>query len=213
MASTPLVGIFDYGLGNIRSVQSAVETVGGEAVVSSDAEQLLRCSRLILPGVGAFAHGMNELTARGLDDVLRQSLDAGIPLLGICLGMQMLASRSLEFGDNPGLSLISGTVTRLAGSGDAPTPRLPHVAWAPLRRVPGKADWLFDGIKDDDRFYFIHSFALRDDATDVAAWAGYEGVDFAAVVAHGSAVGTQFHPEKSGPAGLRMLNNFVSKGQ
>ena len=212
MSAALSVGVLDYGVGNIQSVQSAVRNVGGDPIVSCDPEKLLRCERLILPGIGAFAHGIEEFRARGLDRVVDRSLQAGIPLLGICLGMQMLSERSLEFGDTPGLGLTAGTVTLLERSDAGNTLRLPHVGWKPLKRVPGALDWLFEGIEPQARFYFIHSFALRDASADITAWAEYGGVDFAAIVARGNVVGTQFHPEKSGPAGLRMLSNFLSKG-
>lgn len=212
MTASALTGIIDYGVGNLRSVQSAVERVGGIPLVTSNPARLLDCPRLILPGVGAFRHGMAELETRGLSAVIRQAVAAGTPLLGICLGMQMLTTRSFEFGDTPGLGLTAGTVTRLERSDGIEPLRLPHVAWKPLRRVSGVLDWFFDGIGDDDRFYFIHSLAVQDVKVDVAALADHDGLAFAAVMTHGSVIGTQFHPEKSGPAGLKLLSNFVSKG-
>lgn len=212
MTVKSLTGIIDYGVGNLRSVQSAVEKVGGTPVVTADHDRLMRCERLILPGVGAFAHGIAELKARGLDTILRQAIDTGRPLLGICLGMQMLATRSLEFGDTSGLGFTAGIVMLIEPPLDGVPLRLPHVAWKSLRRVPGAQDWFFDGVDLNARFYFIHSYAIQGSATDVAAWADHEGVEFAAVIARGNVIGTQFHPEKSGPEGLRMLRNFVSKG-
>lgn len=212
MTDNSLTGILDYGVGNVRSVQSAVSKVGGSPILTDDYDQLLACDRLILPGVGAFAHGVAELKTRGLDTVLHRSIDAGKPLLGICLGMQMLTSRSLEFGDTPGLNFTAGTVAPLEPAAGAPPVRLPHVAWKPLRRAPGPNDWLFEGVDPDARFYFIHSFAAQGDPTDVIAWADYDGIEFAAVVGRDNIVGTQFHPEKSGVEGLKMLKNFVEKG-
>lgn len=212
MTATSLTGILDYGVGNVRSVQSAVSKVGGTPVLTADHDRLLECERIILPGVGAFAHGIAELKARGLETVLHRMIDAGKPLLGICLGMQMLATRSLEFGNTPGLNLTAGTVTMLkAPQGTRPV-RLPHVAWKPLRRVLGRHDWLFEGVDPAARFYFIHSFAAQGDPTDVVAWADHDGIEFAAVVGKGNIVGTQFHPEKSGAEGLKILKNFVMKG-
>ena len=212
MTANSLTGILDYGVGNVRSVQSAISKVGGSPILTADHDQLLTCDRLILPGVGAFAHGIAELKARGLDTVLHRSIDAGKPLLGICLGMQMLTTRSLEFGDTPGLNFTAGTVAPLEAAAGAPPVRLPHVAWKPLRRVSGPNDWLFDGVDPDARFYFIHSFAAQGDPTDVVAWADHDGIKFAAIVAKENVIGTQFHPEKSGIEGLKMLKNFVERG-
>jgi len=213
MTASSLTGIIDYGVGNIRSVRSAVEKVGGTPVVSSDPAELLACARLILPGVGAFAHGMGELKARGLDAVVQQAAADGFPVLGICLGMQMMMSRSLEFGDTQGLGLASGTVTLIETPKGATQLRLPHVAWKPLERIDARAEWFFDGVDRDARFYFIHSFAAQGHVPDAAAWSAHDGVRFAAVVARSNVVATQFHPEKSGLAGLRLLGNFVSKGR
>lgn len=210
--TSSLTGIIDYGVGNVRSVQSAIEKVGGTPILTDDAERLLACDRLVLPGVGAFAHGIAELKARGLDVVLRQSIEAGKPLLGICLGMQMLTHRSWEFGDTEGLAFTEGTVALMQAPVGAETYRLPHVGWKQLRRVSGHHDWLFEGVDPEARFYFIHSFAVQEDNADIAAWANHDGVRFAAVMGRDNVIGTQFHPEKSGPQGLRMLSNFVSKG-
>ena len=208
MANTNYTGVIDYGIGNVRSVCSAIEAVGGKAVLSSDAEELLGCNRLILPGVGAFAHGMSELQTRGLDVVLKSAAADGMPILGICLGMQMLAQRSLEFGETAGLGLVEGVVSLLKPLNASQPMRLPHVAWKPLDGRSERAAWLFDGIDPRSRFYFIHSYAVPVTAPDVAAVAEVDGGEFAAVLARENVVGTQFHPEKSGGEGLKMLKNF-----
>lgn len=212
MTKTNLTGVIDYGVGNVRSVVSAVEAVGGRPVLTSDPAELLGCDRLILPGVGAFAHGMAELRSRGLDTVVKTAVRDGMPLLGICLGMQMLAQSSLEFGNSAGLGLAEGVVSLIQSPDPAQTLRLPHVAWKAIQRQSNAAAWLFDGVDPDARFYFIHSYAVPATSPDVVAVAEIDGNAFAAVLAVGTVVGTQFHPEKSGPEGLKMLKNFVMKG-
>lgn len=211
MKKSSLTGIIDYGVGNVRSVYSAVEKVGGNPVLTSNHEELKGCHRLILPGVGAFAHGMAELHARGLDVLIKDEVQNGKPLLGICLGMQMLTSGSFEFGHTKGLGLVEGLVSQLQPVPGSPSIRLPHVDWKPLLRASGDKDWFFSGVNPEARFYFIHSFGTQENETDVAAWAEYCGIRFAAVIARGNVIGTQFHPEKSGPEGLKMLRNFVTK--
>jgi glutamine amidotransferase len=212
MASTSLTGIIDYGVGNVRSVFNAIKEVGGTPVLTASAEELLACDRLILPGVGAFAHGMAELKSRGLDSLIRQAAQDGMPIMGICLGMQMLTRYSLEFGQTEGLGLADGVVSLIKPARSDQLLRLPHVAWKPLMRTSDEVAWLFKGISPEARFYFIHSYAVSCESTHVAATADYEGVSFGAVLSVGNVVGTQFHPEKSGPEGLMLLNNFVMKG-
>lgn len=212
MAKRNLTGVIDYGVGNVRSVFNAVEAVGGRPVLSSDPAELLGCDRLILPGVGAFAHGTAELRSRGLDTVLKKAVSEGMPLLGICLGMQMLAQSSLEFGESDGLGFAQGVVSLIQSPDPARTLRLPHVAWKKLERRNEAAGWLFEGIDPDAHFYFIHSYAVPAASPDVVAVAEIDGNEFAAVLAVDTVVGTQFHPEKSGPEGLKMLKNFVMKG-
>ncbi len=212
MATTSLTGIIDYGVGNVRSVFNAVKAVGGEPLLTASRNELLACDRLILPGVGAFAHGMAELKSRGLDPLIKGAVKDGMPLLGICLGMQMLTQKSLEFGETKGLALTDGVVSIIKPQKPNQLLRLPHVAWKPLSRTSDKEDWLFDGIEPDARFYFIHSYAVSGTSPNVAATADYDGVSFGAVLSAGNVIGTQFHPEKSGSEGLKMLQNFVMKG-
>lgn len=212
MTTVSLTGIIDYGVGNVRSVQSAIEAVGGTAVLSADHNELLACDRLVLPGVGAFAHGMNALKMRGLDKIIKQAVAGNMPLLGICLGMQMLTRSSHEFGTSIGLELADGIASQLTPTDSAQKLRLPHVAWKPLRRKTDDMEWLYEGIDPDARFYFIHSFAVASGSEDVAATADHDGVEFAAILSKGNVIGTQFHPEKSGSEGLKMLKNFVLKG-
>jgi glutamine amidotransferase len=212
MTTTSLTGIIDYGLGNVRSVFSAVEAVGGEPVLTASVDELLGCDRLILPGVGAFAHGMAELETRRLDKFIKKAALDGVPIMGICLGMQMLTQKSLEFGETEGLGLAEGLVSLIRPSNPDQFLRLPHVAWKPLTRTRDDAAWLFDGVDPSAKFYFIHSYGVSGDSAHVAATAEHDGVSFGAVLLADNVVGTQFHPEKSGPEGLKMLKNFVMKG-
>ena len=209
----PRIGIIDYGIGNIKSVSNAVSEVDAIPVLSSEPSVLSACDRLILPGVGAFAHGMQALNARGLADFVREQVAKGMPLLGICLGMQMLADFSTEFGTSEGLKLISGGVDKMQSNRlDGPNFRLPNVGWYELKptgRGGDLAAHLLKSISPDSRFYFIHSYCMGEDNSHTAATVEYLGFKYAAVVGDGLVVGTQFHPEKSGPAGLKMLKNFT----
>ncbi len=212
MATKSLTGIIDYGVGNVRSVFNAVKAVGGNPVLTASHMALLECDRLILPGVGAYAHGMSELKSRGLDTLIKNTAQDGMPIMGICLGMQMLVQKSLEFGETEGLKLAEGNVSLIEPADPNQLLRLPHVAWKPLTRTSDEVAWLFDGIDPGAKFYFIHSYAVSSTAKNVAATADYDGVSFGAILSVGNIVGTQFHPEKSGPEGLKMLKNFVMKG-
>lgn len=208
------IGVFDYGVGNLRSVANALAHLGFDARVSSDPEELARCDRYILPGVGAFPYGMAALRDRGLDRLVLQLVANSRPLLGICLGMQMLGESSVEFCSTTGLDLVDGIVERLsppAGSDVSRSWRLPNVGWAPVRptgRSTGFAARLVERIPETASFYFVHSYALPSGVSTTVATSRYAGTEFAAVVGRGTIVGTQFHPEKSGPAGLSFLNDF-----
>lgn len=200
------VAIVDYGMGNLGSVRRALTEVGAEVVVAERPEQLDAADRLILPGVGSFGDGMACLEARGWSGTLRkQVLENGKPLLGICLGMQLLASRGTEWGETPGLDLISGEVVRLDTLGC--TLRIPHVGWNAIElRGENK---LFADVRDGTDFYFVHSFVFRPTLTaQVMAVTNYD-IPIVAAVGAGNVFGTQFHPEKSSWAGLRLLRNFI----
>ncbi len=203
-----MIGIVDYGLGNLTSVAGAVAKVGFEPKISGDAKVLADCEKLILPGVGAFGDGMKNLRERGLVGPLTElATKAGKPILGICLGFQLLAKRSEEFGDHQGLGWIDAEVTAIEPADKKL--RVPHVGWNELYQ---RADCvLFDDVPDGSLFYYVHSFALRanDDAL-VVGECDYGG-RFAAAVQSGAIFGTQFHPEKSQLHGLTLLKNFLAK--
>lgn len=194
--------IIDYGVGNLRSVEKAFAAAGSSAVVSDDECVLRGADALVLPGVGAFGACMSALRARDFDALVRERVAEGVPLLGVCVGMQMLFEESEEFGRSVGLGLLKGRVRRF----DAGL-RVPHVGWNQVRARRRHA--LFAGIEDGAFFYFVHSYYCEtDDAEDAVGETDY-GVAYASVVARGRVCGVQFHPEKSQAAGLRLLRNFA----
>ena len=193
--------IIDYGVGNLRSVEKAFAATGCEAVVSSDENVLRGAERLVLPGVGAFASCMNALRERGFDLLVRERAAAGTPLLGICVGMQMLFDVSDEFGTTIGLGLLRGRVRRFE-SGLV----VPQVGWN--RIYQKQQHGLFNGVADGSFSYFVHSFYCEPEATDLVIGETEYGVKYASVVAQGNVCGVQFHPEKSQAVGLQMLKNF-----
>jgi glutamine amidotransferase len=204
----PRVAIIDYGLCNLDSIRRAVEMCGGEPIVTDEPEVLGSANLLILPGVGAFGVAMENLKSRGMDQAIREQVGAGIPLLGICLGMQLLASRSTEGGSHKGLDLVPGEVTllkeRVAGD------RVPHIGWNSVNGT-SQTEPLLTGVPPDTDFYFVHSYYVQC-ATPAHAVAStpYCG-GFTSVIRHNHIAGTQFHPEKSQRAGFRLLTNFLEQ--
>jgi imidazole glycerol-phosphate synthase subunit HisH len=199
------IGVIDYGMGNRRSVEKALERVGAAARVTGDHSELATAAGLVLPGVGAFPLAMRNLTALGLDELIRRRVAEGIPLLGICLGMQLLFESSDELAATDGLGLLTGGVTALETGGL----RVPHIGWNEVRfESPSR---LTSGLPEPGcAFYHVHSYAARPaDPGDVVATAEY-GERFATIVERGPVSGVQFHPEKSSAHGLRLLANFVS---
>jgi glutamine amidotransferase len=196
------VAIIDYGVGNLRSVEKAFAANGCAAVVSSDVKVLSQAERLVLPGVGAFGACMEALAARGFDRLVRERVAAGTPLLGVCVGMQMLFEESEEFGASRGLGLLRGRVRRF--SADLV---VPQVGWNQVRQQSSNP--LFRSIKDSAFFYFVHSYYCEPAETEVIAGETDYGVAYASVVARENLFGVQFHPEKSQKDGLRMLANFA----
>ena len=197
-----MIAVVDYGAGNIASVVNALERIGAPVQVTHDPRVIRETDGVIVPGVGAAADTMYHLDSLGLIPVIREVIDAGIPYLGICMGMQVLLTVSLEGGEHRCMDLIPGTVRKLPAGQP-----VPHIGWNAVRQVADSP--LFDDIPDGTEFYFVHSYYV--DPED-PAWTGARtdyGVDFTSAVIRGNIMGTQFHPEKSGKMGLRMLANFV----
>ena len=200
-----MIAIIDYGVGNLFSLASSFSFIGQEAIVTSDREVIAKADRLILPGVGAFEDAANKLRESGLDRVVIDEARAGKPLLGICLGMQMLFEKSYEYGEHRGLGLIKGSVKPIRPViGD--TLKVPHIGWNALS-FGAKKSPLFRYINEGDFVYFVHSFYGADCEDSVIATTEY-GAVLTAAVASGNVFGTQFHPEKSGPVGLAILRAF-----
>lgn len=196
------LAIIDYGVGNLRSVEKAFAANGCTAVVSSDEKVLRQAERLVLPGVGAFGACINNLVARGFDDLVRERVAAGTPLLGVCVGMQMLFEESEEFGASRGLGFLRGRVRRF--SADLV---VPQVGWNQVHQQ--NSNPLFAGISDSAFFYFVHSYYCEPTEPEVIAGETDYGGRYASVVARENLFGVQFHPEKSQRDGLRMLANFA----
>jgi glutamine amidotransferase len=200
------VVVVNYGMGNLGSVRRALEECGAEVRVSENAADLADADRIVLPGVGAFPDGMKNLRAAGWPVALEGALaNPRVALLGICLGMQLLADKGHESGDTDGLGLIPGEVKRMVAADEE---RIPHVGWNEVHVVRGGR--LLAGIEDGTDFYFVHSYTLEAKReADVAGRTPYGG-GFASVVQRGNVFGTQFHPEKSSRAGFQLLRNFLS---
>ena len=199
-----MIAIVDYGVGNIFSLYSSFKYIGAEVVLTSDPEEIKKADKIILPGVGAFADAAKKLRDSGLADVVVKEVKNGKPLLGICLGMQMLFERSFEYGEHQGLGLIKGNVVSMKERVSSSL-KIPHIGWNPLKIQ--KDSPLFKYIKNGDCVYFVHSFCATDCEESVLAVSEY-GIDVTAVVAKDNVFGCQFHPEKSGNVGLSILKAF-----
>ena len=197
-----MVGIIDYGVGNLFSLQSSFQAIGEEAFVSGNAEALAKADRLVLPGVGAFEDAAKKLRASGLDDFVRAQAAEGKPLLGICLGMQMLFEKSYEYGEHEGLGLLKGQVIPMEGNIPADL-KIPHMGWNALEWKRGILLQELDG----QYVYFVHSFYASGCEDSLAAVTEY-GIPITAAVEKGNIFGCQFHPEKSGNVGLSILRRF-----
>lgn len=198
-----MTAIIDYGAGNLFSVKNALDFLGIENKITKDPDDLRSADRLILPGVGAFPDAMRMLNESGLVEVIRQEVKKK-PLLGICLGMQMLFEKGYEFGETDGLGLIPGSVKLMHPAGDLP---VPHIGWNSLEfNEPCK---LLDKCENGDYVYFVHSFAAECDSRNVVAYCDY-GMKIPALVFEGNVYGAQFHPEKSGDTGLNILRCFAA---
>jgi glutamine amidotransferase len=199
---TARIAILDYGMGNLRSVEKALEHVGAGATITSDADAVRNADGLILPGVGAFPRAMERVRERGLDELIAERRGAGVPILGICLGLQLLFDSTTELGGAEGLGLLPGPVSGVE-AGDL---KVPHIGWSPVRWE--RESRLVEGIASETPFYFVHSFAPQPEADDLLGSAAY-GERFACAAERDNVFGVQFHPEKSSAAGLRLLSNFA----
>jgi glutamine amidotransferase len=205
MTAVPLA-IIDYGVGNLRSVEKAFAATGQEAVVSNDERTLRAAQRLVLPGVGAFAACMQALGERGFDRLVLERVAEGTPLLGVCVGMQMLFEESEEFGLSKGLALLRGRVRRFPAD-----LLVPQVGWNQVEQH--RPHPLLAGVEEGAFFYFVHSYYCEPADSDVVLGETFYGAHYASVVAQANVCGVQFHPEKSQLAGLRLLKNFAAAGQ
>ncbi len=199
-----MIGIIDYGVGNLFSLKSSFEAVGAQAVVSGDAAVLSGADKLVLPGVGAFADAVNKLRESGMDREVYAAAEQGKPLLGICLGMQMMFEKSHEYGEHKGLGLLKGQVVAMEGMLPAGL-KIPHIGWNALHME--KQSRILSGIREGDFVYFVHSFHAVGCEASLAATAEY-GIPITAAVEQGNVFGCQFHPEKSGSVGLAILKAF-----
>ena len=203
------VTVIDYGLSNLLSVRHAFAHFGAETLLTSDPADVLAAEKLVLPGVGAFKDGMDGLARLGLIEPIRQKAAAGTPLLGICLGMQLLFEKSCEYGEHRGLGLIPGEVCPLADDLTDPALKVPHIGWNAMDIVPGReADPLFKYIKNGEYVYYVHSYDAKNCAASTLATSDYS-IPVTGAVRQGLVYGTQFHPEKSGDTGLRLLKAFA----
>jgi glutamine amidotransferase len=201
-----VIAVLDYGMGNLRSVEKAFEHVGADVEITYEADRIRAAAGLVLPGVGAFPRAMDAIRERWLDDLIPERYAAGVPVLGICLGMQLLFESSTELGGAEGLGLLPGEVREL----DAPGLKIPQIGW---NAVTWKQDSpLIEGLSDPAAFYHVHSFAPDASNGVVLGTADY-GSEFVSAVAGDGVWGVQFHPEKSGPDGLALLDNFVELTQ
>jgi imidazole glycerol-phosphate synthase subunit HisH len=205
-----MIAVVDYGRGNLFSLSQALRHIGADFEVTSDPERVARATKVILPGVGAFGDCINNLRSRGLDRPIGAAALSNVPLLGICVGCQILLETGEEFGLQNGLGLIPGTVRRLPESGSQnDAVRIPNVGWRSL--VTTENDALFSDMEGGTMMYFVHSFApVPTQVEHVSAWIEINGIRAAVAVRNGSIRGVQFHPEKSGPAGLALLRRFVN---
>jgi imidazole glycerol-phosphate synthase subunit HisH len=203
MPAVATIGLVDYGMGNRRSMQKSLERAGASVVLSGDHDALRATDGLVVPGVGAFAAAMRALKDTGLDDLVRERAHAGTPVLGACLGMQLLFEHGAEHGGSDGLGLLPGEVVPLDPRGL----KLPHIGWNEVRWA--RPSVLSEGLPDPAPFYHVHSFVPVPAEDDIAVGISDYGTEFASVVGRGNVYGTQFHPEKSSRDGIALLANFI----
>lgn len=205
------IAVIDYGVGNIKSICRALDKCGAEVCLTKERDEILSSDGVLLPGVGAFAHGMDKLISQGIDELLSEFSETGRPMLGICLGMQMLFDQSTEFGETLGLGLIPGKVQKLETLDEAHE-KLPHVSWNEIK-PSNYVDWegtILNDIKDGEDMYFVHSYYVQPESDeDVLSKTIYSQFEYCSTVKHHNIYGCQFHPEKSASAGLKIIKNFV----
>ncbi len=205
------IAILDYGVGNIKSITNAFDRFNAQTVLTSNYSDISSSKGLVIPGVGAFAHGMKKLEEINLINIIKEFAESGKPILGICLGMQMLFSKSEEFGTSQGLDLISGVVKKLPVT---KLQKLPHIAWSPIL-IQNNNSWsetILDSIEEGSSLYHVHSFfAKPDNSKHVLAESSFYDFKYCSVVKKQNIYGCQFHPEKSGPIGLEIIQNFSEK--
>lgn len=205
------IAIIDYEVGNIRSIFSAFEKVGSTPKLTRNPQEIMAADGLVLPGVGAYSHGMEKLREHSLDSVIKDFAATGKPVLGICLGMQLLLSESDEFGHTEGLGLIPGSVKKLMLL-NPQVQKLPHVSWSELE-LPSNSAWdgtILEGIAPKEDMYFVHSFmAVPEGESHVLSLTNYSESQFCSSVKNGNVYGCQFHPEKSAEEGLKIITNFI----
>ncbi|MBO5775814.1 MAG: imidazole glycerol phosphate synthase subunit HisH [Clostridia bacterium] len=201
-----MIVIIDYGVGNLYSLTQSFKAIGAEAIVSGDESVIRKADKIVLPGVGAFEDAANKLRATGLDKVVIEQAQNGKPLLGICLGMQLLFDKSYEYGEHKGLSLIKGDIVPIKEVIPSEL-KIPHIGWNALHFGKVKNE-LFKYLKEGDHVYFVHSYYATNCDSSVTATAEY-GIELTAAVANGNVYGCQFHPEKSGEVGLKILRAFA----
>ena len=201
-----MIGIINYGLGNLFSLRSSFEAIGEDVIVTGDPQEMAACERLVLPGVGAFRDASNLLSETGLDAVIKGEATSGKPILGICLGMQLLLDKSYEYGEWKGLGLIPGAIRPIKERIDENL-LIPQIGWNALKLYHNHP--LFADIREGDYVYFVHSYYADAAPEHVIATTEY-GAELTAAVAKGNVIGCQFHPEKSGPVGLKILRRFCT---
>lgn len=203
------ITIIDYGMGNLKNVKKAFAAIGLRAEITSDPEKILKADKVVLPGVGAFRDAISELNTSGLAEAIKEVVKQGTPLLGICLGMQLLFDRSYEYGEHRGLGVLPGEIIKMTPKEMVDTNgrglKIPHMGWNNLEII--KPDPLFTGLEQASSVYFVHSYYLETTSDVVSAYTTY-GKRIAVAAQKDNIFSTQFHPEKSGPIGLQILKNF-----
>jgi len=203
-----MIAVIDYGMGNLRSVEKALQSLGYDAKITSDVDEVLNADRAVLPGVGAFADCKAGLEESGLKDAVLKFIDSGKPFLGICVGMQLLFEKSYEFGEHEGLGIFKGVVRKFPDDLPEKGMKIPQMGW---NQVKKRADHpILEGIETGDYLYFVHSYCAKADEPEAEVLACEYGVEFTAMVAKGNVAATQFHPEKSQKLGVNILKNFAT---